>query len=64
MVTPRVKQRCQVASCRIDTREVRTFPKIAMLASQCEVAIIVGSTVLLGDHMLYVVCQVAVFLRQ
>jgi hypothetical protein len=48
----------------VDPRQVGTFLQITAVASQCQVLGFVGAAMLLGDYVLNVVRQLAVFLRE
>jgi alkylated DNA nucleotide flippase Atl1 len=47
-VTRRIEQRHNLARNRIDTGQVRAFPKIAAMTSKGQIAGIVGTTMLAG----------------
>ncbi len=50
-VAPRVKQHLHLTRQRVDSTQVGTLMKVAPMASQREVADIVATSVLPGDHM-------------
>jgi hypothetical protein len=52
MVASRIEQRNNVARCRVDTGKVRSFPQIAAVTGEGEIAVIVASLVLAGNYML------------
>jgi len=63
-VAPRVEERLDLATHRIDAREIRALQEIAALASQREVIRVVAPAVLLRDDVLDVVRYSAVLLAE
>jgi len=51
LMPPRVEQRYQLARQRVNTRDVRTFVKVAVVAGEREVIENVRASVLSGDDM-------------
>jgi hypothetical protein len=63
-VTPRIKQRHNLARNRIDTGQVRAFPEIAAVTGKGQIAGIVRPTMLAGYDMLYMMRKGTIILRK
>ena len=57
LVASRIEERNNVIRNRIDAGEVRSFPQIAAVTSQGEIAVIVASLVLPGNYVLDVMSK-------
>jgi hypothetical protein len=63
-VAARMEERDNLLRYRIDTGQVRAFTEIAAVTRECEIPVIVGSAMLTRDHMLDIVGERAIVLRE
>jgi hypothetical protein len=63
-ITPRVKERRQFPSLRVDSSQVRAFVQIAALASKRQIIIIIGAAVYSCGDVFDMMPQATMFLEQ